>query len=262
MTASRTPIAVPAPPLVPEKPDKTTPNQGRRALKPKDAATLILVDRANGEPRILMGCRQSTHVFLPDKYVFPGGRVDRGDRSMPSLTELPLADQKLLLQDMKGKPSVARIRALALAAVRETFEEAGLIIGARLPQGSPDATMTPARPPAHGSWQRFFSTGYIPSLSGLTFLARAITPPARPRRYDTRFFLADASLVAHKSADRDDELGNLGWFTLDETSSLELPNITRAIIEDLAEHLAAPGRKLPVPYYRFERGSFRRDLIT
>ena len=98
-----------------------------RALKPKDAATLILVDRNDAEPRILMGRRQSTQVFLPNKFVFPGGRVDRGDRTMPALSELPAADQNLLLRDMKGSPSLARIRALALAAVRETFEEAGLI---------------------------------------------------------------------------------------------------------------------------------------
>lgn len=234
----------------------------KRALKPKDAATLVLVDHARGEPRILMGCRQSTHVFLPDKYVFPGGRVDRADRTMPSLTELSATDQELLLRDMKGAPSTARIRALALAAVRETFEEAGLIVGARPPDAGQEAPAGTARPAAYVSWQRFLDTGYVPSLSGLSFLARAITPPARPRRYDTRFFLADASQVAHASTHRDDELRNLGWFTLDEIRNLDLPNITRAIVEDVAQRLAAPGRALPVPYYRFEHGAFRRDLIT
>lgn len=234
----------------------------QRALRPKDAATLVLVDRSQHEPRILMGRRQPTQVFLPDKYVFPGGRVDRGDRTMPSLTELAAADQDLLLREMKGTPSIARTRALALAAIRETFEEAGLILGARPPAGTSKAPGKAARPPAHESWQRFLATGYMPSLSGLTFLARAITPPARPRRYDTRFFLADASALAQTSANRDDELRDLGWFTLDEIRNLDLPNITRAIVEDLAERLAAPDRNIPVPYYRFEHGSFRRDLIT
>jgi 8-oxo-dGTP pyrophosphatase MutT (NUDIX family) len=234
----------------------------KHALKPKDAATLVLVDHARGEPRILMGCRQSTHVFLPDKYVFPGGRVDRGDRTMPSLSELPATDQELLLRDMKGTPSAARIRALALAAVRETFEEAGLIVGAQPPDADRQALAMTVRRAAHDSWQRFLDTGYMPSLSSLTFLARAITPPARPRRYDTRFFLADASQVAHASANRDDELRNVGWFTLDEIRNLDLPNITRAIVEDIAQRLAAPGRTMPVPYYRFERGAFRRDLIS
>ena len=248
-----------------------------RALKPKDAATLVLVDRSQGERRVLMGRRQSTQVFLPNKFVFPGGRVDRGDRTMVALTELSAADQEWLLRDMKGPPSAARIRALALAAVRETFEEAGLIVGTRLPEpcspgplqapqgAKPDAKLHAAKSPprpTHKSWQQFLATGYLPSLSELTFFARAITPPARPRRYDTRFFLADASAVAHNSDNRDDELRELGWFTLDEIRSLELPNITRAIVEDLAQRLDQPDRNHPIPYYRFERGSFRRDLIT
>lgn len=233
-----------------------------RALRPKDAATLVLVDRSREEPRILMGRRQPTQVFLPDKYVFPGGRVDRGDSTMLSLNELQAPDQALLLRDMKGKPSVARIRALALAAIRETFEEAGLIVGARPPEPASNTLAVPLRTPTHESWQRFLATGYLPLLSGLTFLARAITPPARPRRYDTRFFMADASLVAQTSASRDDELRDLGWFTLDEIRDLNLPNITRAIVEDLAQRLIAPSQNNPIPYYRFERGSFRRDLIA
>lgn len=233
-----------------------------RALRPKDAATLILVDRRQGEPRILMGRRRSTQVFLPDKYVFPGGRVDRADRAMPALTELSAPDQSRLLNDMKGAPSSSRIRALALAAVRETFEETGLIVGARSPRAGAPGPVASAQPPVHATWQRFVATGYLPCLSGLRFLARAITPPARPRRYDTRFFLADAALVVHDCADCDDELRDLGWFTLDEIRALDLPNITRAVIEDLAQYLATPDPLAPIPYYRFQRGTFRRDLIT
>lgn len=233
-----------------------------RALKPKDAATLVLVDRSGREPRILLGRRQSTQVFLPDKYVFPGGRVDRGDRTMPALTELTASDQDLLLRDMKGTPSAARIRALGLAAVRETFEEAGLIVGARPTDERSNAHAAPARPPTQESWQRFLATGFMPSLSGLSFLARAITPPARPRRYDTRFFMADASLVVHRTSSCDDELCDLDWFTLEQIRNLDVPNITRAIVEDIAQRLATPDGNVAIPYYRYERGAFRRDLIA
>lgn len=68
--------------------------------------------------------------------------------------------------------------------------------------------------------------------------------------------------MVHDCADCDDELRDLGWFTLDEIRALDLPNITRAVIEDLAQYLATPDPLAPIPYYRFQRGTFRRDLIT
>lgn len=255
----------PAAETAPQAPGEIPVPGRRHALKPKDAATLVLVDRSATAPRILMGRRRATQVFLPNKFVFPGGRVDAADRAMPALGDLPPSDCERLLFDMKGTPSTARVRALALAAIRETFEEAGLILGS--PHAQPRRTSTlaptpPPKPPRHDTWQRFVDCGCLPTLTGLSFLARAITPPARPRRYDTRFFLADATGLSATAAAPDDELRDIGWFTLDEIRALDLPNITRAVVEDLAQRLAAPGSSGPVPYYRFERGTFRRDLIT
>lgn len=224
-------------------------------LRPRDAATLVLIDRSGREPRVLMGRRRSTQVFLPDKFVFPGGRVDRGDHTMASADELPDAVVRRLLHDMKGKPSAARARALALAAVRETFEEVGLVVGCPLAVPS-------GRCSRHASWQRFQQSGFAPTLAHLTLLARAITPPSRPRRYDTRFFMADAATVAFDVRQGDDELGEIGWFTLPEMRALDLPNITRAIVEDLAMRLARPqDADSAVPYYSFRNGSFHRTLI-
>lgn len=228
-----------------------------RALRPRDAATLVLVDRSTGVPRILMGRRRASQVFLPNKFVFPGGRVDRADRAIPVLDELAQPDLNRLLHDMKGTPSPARARALALAAIRETFEETGLLVGAPMPSGAAGTTTT-----SHQTWQRFLANGHLPRLSALTFFARAITPPARPRRYDTRFFMADASQIAGSAGRPDDELSQIGWFTFDEIRALDLPNITRAVVEDLAQVLAASALARTVPYYRFQRGTFRRDLIT
>ncbi|MBL8564448.1 MAG: NUDIX hydrolase [Hyphomicrobiaceae bacterium] len=227
---------------------------GARRLRPRDAATLVLVDRSGSEARVLMGRRRSTQVFLPNKFVFPGGRVDRADRSVMPADDLAPDDAELLLHDMKGAASATRARALALAAIRETFEETGLVIGKSA--GAPAAGSIPA------AWQPFLATGHAPSLAGLAYFARAITPPSRPRRYDTRFFLADARLVAAAGKPADDELGDLGWFTLSEMRGLDLPNITRAIVEDLATHLERPEHDRCVPYYCFRHGSFRRDLIV
>ena len=234
-----------------------------RTLRPKDAATLVLVDCTGTAPRILMGRRRATQDFLPNKFVFPGGRVDRADSAIPALDELAPAQVQRLLFDMKGNPSPARARALGLAAIRETFEETGLLVAAPPPQ-PPLGNRGENRPhrTSHQAWQRFLAGGRVPRLSKLTFFARAITPPAHPRRYDTRFFMADAIHIAEHTAEPDEELDEIGWFTLDEVRALDLPNITRSVVEDLAQQLAARDTSVPVPYYRFERGTFRRDLIT
>ena len=52
-------------------------------VRPKDAATLILVDRSGPAPKVLLGKRHARHKFMPGRYVFPGGRVDPDDRLMP-----------------------------------------------------------------------------------------------------------------------------------------------------------------------------------
>lgn len=226
-----------------------------RAVRPRDAAALVILDHSTGEPRALMGRRRPDMVFLPNKFVFPGGRVDRGDFTAPSSDELhPIEAAKLLL-DMKGGPSASRARALALAALRETYEEAGLLIG---------GPATPARPAAGESWQPFVAEGVIPRLSGLTYFARAITPPGRPRRYDTRFFCVEATEIARRIEIPDGELSALDWFTLDDMRALDLPGITRVVIEDLADWLAAGlprARELPVPFYFHRNGSFERVML-
>src|SRR5262249_26880885 len=141
------------------------------------------------------------------------------------------------------------------AAIRETYEEAGLIIGAPL---------TAARLPTPPVWRGFLAHGFVPALARLTFFARAITPPGRPRRYDTRFFCVPAAAVAHKVPVADGELSELEWHSLAHARSLELPNITRVVLEDLAERIAAgplDAVDSAVPFYHRRYGSFRRDLI-
>ena len=228
-----------------------------RALRPRDAATLIIVDDSSGEPRVLLGRRRLDMVFMPGRYVFPGGRVDPADRQIAMAeNDLPPAEMKRLMVAMKGRPSEARARGLALAAVRETFEEAGLLIGTPL-QGQP-----PSR--ARG-WQAFYAHGFQPTLAGLTFFARAITPPGRPRRFDTRFFCVRAEAIAHKVAIADGELSDLEWHSIAQARTLELPNITRVVLEDLGERIAAGALQrsdMAVPFYHRDRGIHRRDLIN
>lgn len=227
-----------------------------KAERPRDAATLIIVDRSGGVVRVLMGQRRADVAFMPGKYVFPGGRVDADDKAVESADELREAEAAKLLHDMKGGASLARTRAIALAAIRETFEEAGILIGARVTK--PVETKVPG-------WQAFFAAGFVPRLGDLTFFARAITPPGRARRFDARFFCVDASAISHRIDSNDGELSGLHWLTMEDARGLDLPGITRVVIEDLTDRLrhGLPGPdELPVPYYHLKNGAFRRDLLT
>jgi 8-oxo-dGTP pyrophosphatase MutT (NUDIX family) len=213
-------------------------------MTPKDAATLILVDRAASTPKILMGRRHAAHAFLPGKYVFPGGRLDAGDARMAAATELhPETLTCLCIRTQ----SPTRARGLALAAIRETFEETGFILG---------QPGTPARP-APPNWLDFAQTGHLPDLAQLTFFARAITPPGRPRRFDTRFFLADAAALARPDKPKTDgELLESDWFTLPQALNLDLPSITRDILERLETALAAAQAPAQVPFQRVKHGKW------
>jgi 8-oxo-dGTP pyrophosphatase MutT (NUDIX family) len=228
----------------------------RRALRPRDAATLIIVDRSDGEAKVLMGKRHRGHKFMPGKYVFPGGRVEPEDRQMGAAGALD-ADVEEKLNARVPRPSPGFARAIALAAIRETFEETGLAVGVA-------DTGAPEKPPP-GAWTRFAATGVCPALDDIDFLARAITPPGRPRRFDARFFIVEASAVAarvegvvHPEA----ELVDLVWTPLAKARELDLPRITHLALEDLAQALKdGLDRKRPRPFYRELRGKRLREEL-
>jgi len=186
------------------------------AVRPRDAATLVLLKRQGGIPRVLMGQRHKGHKFFPDAYVFPGGRVDRADGHVKPVTPLPAASAVKLGKSL----SPHRARALALAAVRETFEETGLVIGR---PGRAEGAVPQA-------WLDYFATGHQPALDGLWYIARAITPPFRPIRFNARFFLADADRLEGE-LNGSGELLYLDWLPIPEALELNLPNITKIVLE-------------------------------
>ena len=147
-------------------------------VRPRDAATLIILDRKGKTPKVLMGRRHPRHKFMPGKFVFPGGRIEEGDRRMNVTGSLAEACEARLMARVQ-RPTMSRARALALAAIRETFEETGLLFGSR------DFGVPPSAP--EGPWRDFAGHGVYPDLEALTFIARAITPPRRPKRFDARF---------------------------------------------------------------------------
>ena len=203
-----------------------------------------------------MGKRHERHKFMPGKFVFPGGRVEPEDRRMCAAGALdPDVEEKLNARVRRPSPHFAR--ALALAAIRETFEETGLAIGV------PDYG-APENPPP-GAWTRFAATGVTPALDAIDFLARAITPPGRPRRFDARFLIADARFVAKRvegAVHPEAELVELVWTPLDEALNLDLPEITRKALADLAQALEGGlDKRRPRPFYRELRGKRLREQL-
>ena len=230
-------------------------DRSNAAIVPQDAATLIIIDRSAPKGKVLLGRRHTHHKFMPGKFVFPGGRLDATDRLMPAAKPLHREVERRLLAQLP-RPSDDFARALGLAAIRETFEETGLVIGAK---GQAEDEV-----PA-GSWAKFVQTGYQPDLSVLHLIARATTPPGFPRRFDARFFCADASAIAHRVADvirADTELTELTWLPIADAQNLDLPVITGLVLEELEVRLAAGfGSELSVPFYCQRNDEFTRELI-
>ena len=144
---------------------------GAAALaRPKEAATLIVV-RAGDQPTILMGKRAATHRYMPNKFVFPGGRLDAIDQRLQIRGELSDPVMSRLRKATRKDVTDRKLRGLALAAIRETFEETGLVVG----RPSSQSVKT-----AHPVWQQYLSHGVEPPLAQMDFIARAITPPTGP----------------------------------------------------------------------------------
>jgi 8-oxo-dGTP pyrophosphatase MutT (NUDIX family) len=223
-------------------------------VRPRDAATMIIIDRS-GTPKVLLGRRHHGHKFMPGKFVFPGGRVEPLDRRMTAVS--PLAPQvEAQLMKAVQRPSPDKARGLLLAAIRETFEETGLMLGAKS-----EASM---RSPG-GPWDGFVQAGVVPDLAPVHFVARAITPPGRTKRFDTRFFAVDAGAIAARQdgvVGPDTELTELVWLPIGEASRLDMPAITTAVLEELTARIAAGfSHDLPVPFYRVVNRRRARDLL-
>lgn len=223
---------------------------------PRDAATMMLIDRTGPEPTVLLGRRHAGHKFMPGKFVFPGGRIEVGDATMAAASELA-AGATAKVGTRPRDEQVPPARAFPLCAIRETFEETGLMLGVK----GQSAAAVPPNP----DWEAFAKAGVLPDLANIHFIARAITPPRRPKRFDTRFFTADAQMVAHKIdgvVGPDSELVELVWIPIKDAKSLDLPTITATILEELEARVqAGMGHDLPVPFYFMDNQQFFRDLL-
>jgi len=180
----------------------------RQTARPRDAASLILLRTEEGEHRVLVGRRPPGARFLPGRYVFPGGAVEPADSRAQPVSRLA-AD---LAPAMAVAGSAARAQTLAMAAVRETFEETGLLLAEPGDVGEVQS----------GSWSAMRAHGVGPALHHLAYVGRAITPVPSPIRFHARFFVADAR---HAIGDLggDSELVDLHWCPVEALA--ELPTI-------------------------------------
>ncbi len=227
---------------------------GTGPKRPRDAATLILLDREGASVRVLLGRRSRHHAFMPGRFVFPGGRTDPADARIAVASDLH-PDEKQKLRGTGSRASDARARAIALSAIRETYEEAGLLIG------NPGSFQT-----RNPGWAGFAEHNVVPSLDRLRYLARAITPPGRVRRFDTRFLVAWKDDIAVELPDGGptEELEELAWFNLGEAKELEVPLITKTVLADLETRLANDPDLRPgaaIPFYRMRHRRFQRELL-
>jgi len=206
----------------------------------RDAATVIAVrDGDSDDPRVLMGQRGAKAAFMPNKFVFPGGAMDPGDHAIPLGADIPQPCRARLQAD----GGAAVWQALCVAATRELWEETGLILG---------------RPGAWHSdvpadWQSFAASGHVPDASGLSFVFRALTPPGRPRRFDARFFLAQADALVGDLDDfsrASDELSHLQWIPLSQVRSFDLPFITEVVLAEVTANLRSGARPDSTPFFR------------
>jgi 8-oxo-dGTP pyrophosphatase MutT (NUDIX family) len=215
----------------------------------------MLIDRSGPAPKVLLGRRHHGHKFMPGKFVFPGGRLEPHDAAMSAISDLH-PDIGAKLNTRVASPSADFARALALTAIRETAEETGLLLGVK--RDEPPATPGEI-------WNEFAKARVHPDLGQIHFIARAITPPRRPKRFDTRFFTADATAVAHRIegvVGPDSELVELAWAPISEAARLDMPTITRVILEELLARVeAGMDYKLPVPFYYMQDRVFHRELL-
>ena len=180
----------------------------------RPAATIVIWRDTGRGPDVLMGQRGAAAVFMPSKYVFPGGGVDPGDDAPAGFLDATCT-RRLALLCPAAAPGP---RALIGAARRELAEETGLALH---------------------------------DTARLRFVFRAITPPGRSRRFDARFFLAPVGAVAGDPDDfalASDELSHLHWIGLAEARRLDLPFITEVVIAEVAallDGLDQPG----VPFF-------------
>ncbi|WP_162914970.1 NUDIX hydrolase [Desertibaculum subflavum] len=200
----------------------------KRPVTPRSAGSLVVVREAAGGPEILLGRRAGRHRFMPDVFVFPGGRLDANDRAIDPVRPLPAAT----LAQVTRHTDAVTARALAVAAVRETFEETGLALG----QAEAGA--------------------FRPDLGAIEYLGRAITPSRNPIRFHARFFLTRVGNGAARLGGSG-ELLDLDWYPMAAALKLPIVDVTEFMLSEVAAHLGPDSARRQLPIFGYFAGKMR-----
>ena len=185
-----------------------------RVVRPRDAASLILLRGEGDDLEVLVGRRSLSARFMPGVYVFPGGAIDPPDRVAWTI-------------ESGAERLPPRLVGAARAAIRETWEEVGVLIGR--PAGTASgatAAKTPAKAPIEHAYRE---RGLTATLDQLTYVGRAITPSHSFRRFNTRFFLGDGSLAFGEPA-ASPELEDARWCRLEQSMLDGFRDVTRFML--------------------------------
>lgn len=216
-----------------------------RAARPRLASTIVLYTGSQDKPKILMGQRSPRNDFMPSVYVFPGGRVDRADSYAPYAGDLNPTARHIL----ESAYSPRKARACVLAAIRETWEETGLMVG---------RSETWTRNINNESWDAFRSANIMPDLSKIEVFGRAVTPPHRHKRYDTWFFVQKFHGNPDQIGDSG-ELSNVAWYDWNEIQTLKMQRATTMMLEVLKDHMSKAKPPRDIFYSRMHRGTYIQD---
>lgn len=222
---------------------------GRNKTQIRDASTVILTRGGSSNPRILLGKRADEAAFMPSKFVFPGGAIDSSD-ALPTLVGYPNLQ---CLNRLRARCERDIVHMLLVGGIREVWEETGLML-ARPCGKTPD------------KWSPFNNTKYCPSAHGMQFAYRAITPPGQSRRFDARFFLVDlrqADLIGEPDdfSQASPELSDLQWISLAKASELDVPLITRFVIEFVSDVMKTGGVVKKVPFRFTQDGEHQLEML-
>ncbi len=208
------------------------------AVRPVDSAGLLLIRQGPAGPEILLGRRRRSARAFPGAYVFPGGLMETADRRASGFREdVPLPPAGLDGRTRRG------LRAFARTALRECYEETGLLLVSAKPCET--ASGGPGEAPV---WRAYAEAGRAPAFEALLLTARAITPRNSQRRFHSRFFMAvlgpTAALLPGEDAAAmggDGELEDLGWVRLRDSGKVPLADANAVVLDEVRPHLADHG---------------------
>ena len=225
-------------------PSPNTAPQVPSAVRPRDAASLLIYRRQGAQLEVLMGKRRPGARFLPDVYVFPGGALDKADT------------HKVLEETAKAAPERITRAGSALAAhwvqamaARHPLHAAALL-GAALRESHEES-----------GWH--WADAALPSLnkSGFCYLGRAITPAQSPRRFHARFFAIPQERM-QQDPHADGELLDLRWVDTRNPEQLPIIDVTEFMLAELPRELTGLRADLPLMCYVNNLVRIRRRPIS